>query len=140
MGRAESASGGDIEAALAASDRVLAHTFRTQAQHHGYLEPHSCTVAVAPDGSVRIWSCNKSPYRLREQLSAAFGIPVEHFTLHTPAVGADFGGKGSPMDIPLCLELSRCTGRPVRMTMDYAEELMAAAPRLGDPGTRGREP
>jgi carbon-monoxide dehydrogenase large subunit len=33
------------------------------------------------------------------------------------------------MDIPLCLELSRRTGRPVRMTMDYAEELMAAAPR-----------
>jgi carbon-monoxide dehydrogenase large subunit len=129
MGRAVAASGGDIEAALTASERVYTHTFRTQAQHHGYLEPHSCTVAVAPDGSVKIWSCNKSPYRLREQLSAAFGIPVEHFTLHTPAVGADFGGKGSPMDIPLCLELSRRTGRPVRMTMSYAEELMAAAPR-----------
>jgi CO/xanthine dehydrogenase Mo-binding subunit len=54
---------------------------------------------------------------------------MEHFTLHTPAVGADFGGKGSPMDIPLCLELSRRTGRPVRMTMSYAEELLAAAPR-----------
>jgi len=129
MGRAIAASGEDVEAALAASDRVFEHTFRTQAQHHGYLEPHSCTVAVAPDGTVNIWSCNKSPYRLREQLSAAFGIPVEHFTLHTPAVGGDFGGKGSPMDIPLCLELSRRTGRPVQMTMDYTEELMAAAPR-----------
>jgi carbon-monoxide dehydrogenase large subunit len=129
MGRAVSASGGDIEAALAVSGRVFEHTFRTQAQHHGYLEPHSCTVAAAPDGTVNIWSCNKSPYRLREQLAAAFGIPVEHFILHTPAVGGDFGGKGSPMDIPLCLELSRRTGRPVQMTMDYTEELMAAAPR-----------
>src|SRR5205823_5649166 len=73
--------------------------------------------------------CNKSPYRLREQLSAAFGIPVEHFIMHTPAVGGDFGGKGSPMDIPLCLELSRQTGQPVQMTMRYGEELMAAAPR-----------
>src|SRR5919106_2304163 len=129
MGRATSASDTDVEAALAASDRVFEHTFRTQAQHHGYLEPHSCTVAVEPDGTVNVWSCNKSPYRLREQLSAAFGIAVEHFTLHTPAIGGDFGGKGSPMDIPLCLELSRRTGRPVRMTMRYAEELMAAAPR-----------
>ena len=58
-----------------------------------------------------------------------FGIPVENFILHTPAIGGDFGGKGSPMDIPLCLELSRRTGRPVQMTMRYAEELMAAAPR-----------
>jgi CO/xanthine dehydrogenase Mo-binding subunit len=121
LGRAKSASG-DVESALAASFRVFEHTFCTQAQHHGYLEPHSCTVAVEPTGSVHIWSCNKSPYRLREQLSAAFGIPVANFTLHTPAVGGDFGGKGSPMDIPLCLELSRRTGRP-------AEELMAAAPR-----------
>jgi putative selenate reductase molybdopterin-binding subunit len=129
MGRATSASGTDVEAALAASDRVFEHTFRTQAQHHGYLEPHSCTVAVEPDGTVNIWSCNKSPYRLREQLSATFGIAIEHFILHTPAVGGDFGGKGSPMDIPLCLELSRRTGRPVRMTMRYAEELIAAAPR-----------
>src|SRR5919108_284245 len=129
IGRAMSASGGDIEAALPASDRVFEHTFSTQPQHHGYLEPHSCTVAVEPAGTVKIWSCNKSPYRLREQLSAAFGIPVENFTLHTPAIGGDFGGKGSPMDIPLCLELSRRTGRPAQMTMRYAEELMAAAPR-----------
>jgi putative selenate reductase molybdopterin-binding subunit len=129
IGRAVSAAGGDIGAALAASDRVFEHTFRTQAQHHGYLEPHSCTVAVEPAGTVKIWSCNKSPYRLREQLSAVFGIPVENFILHTPAIGGDFGGKGSPMDIPLCLELSRRTGRPVQMTMHYAEELMAAAPR-----------
>jgi CO/xanthine dehydrogenase Mo-binding subunit len=129
MGRAMSTCGDDVETALAASHQVFEHTFRTQAQHHGYLEPHSCTVSMEPDGSVTIWSCNKSPYRLREQLSAAFGIAVENFTLHTPAIGGDFGGKGSPMDIPLCLELSRRTGRPVRMTMGYAEELMAAAPR-----------
>jgi carbon-monoxide dehydrogenase large subunit len=129
MGRALAAFGTDIEAALATADRVFEHTFRTQAQHHGYLEPHSCIVSVKPDGTVNIWSCNKSPYRLREQLSATFGIAVEHFILHTPAIGGDFGGKGSPMDIPLCLELSRRSGRPVRMTMRYAEELMAAAPR-----------
>jgi carbon-monoxide dehydrogenase large subunit len=129
IGRASSTAGGDVEAALAAADRVFEHTFSTQAQHHGYLEPHSCTVAVEPAGTVKIWSCNKSPYRLREQLSATFGIPVDNFILHTPAIGGDFGGKGSPMDIPLCLELSRRTGRPVQMTMRYAEELMAAAPR-----------
>src|SRR5919198_1170533 len=41
IGRAISASGEDIGSALAASDRVFEHTFRTQAQHHGYLEPHS---------------------------------------------------------------------------------------------------
>ena len=129
MGRVLVQRGSDIEAALAASDRVFEHTFKTQANHHGYLEAHSCTVSVEPGNQVRVWSCNKSPYRLREQLSAAFDIPVENFQMHSPAVGGDFGGKGSPMDIPLCLELSRRTGRPVRMTMRYTEELMAPAAR-----------
>jgi CO/xanthine dehydrogenase Mo-binding subunit len=120
---------GDVEAALAASDHVFEHTFRTQAHHQGYIEPHSATVYADPNGSVQIWSCNKSPYRLREQLGAAFDIPFDQITCHSPAIGGDFGGKGSPMDMPLCYELSRRTGRPVRMTMRYAEELTAAGPR-----------
>jgi CO/xanthine dehydrogenase Mo-binding subunit len=128
MGRA-SAVVGDVDAALAAADRVFEHTFHTQAHHQGYLEPHSCTALLAPDGRVQIWSCNKAPYKLREQLAKAFDIPEEQITLHTPAIGGDFGGKGSPMDVPLCLELSRRTGHPVRMTMRYSEELQAAGPR-----------
>jgi CO/xanthine dehydrogenase Mo-binding subunit len=128
MGRVED-SRGDVEAALAAADRVFEHTFRTQSHHQGYIEPHSATVYADPNGSVQIWSCNKSPYRLREQLGAAFDIPPDQITCHSPAIGGDFGGKGSPMDMPLCYELSRRTGRPVRMTMRYAEELMAAGPR-----------
>ncbi len=128
VGRAAAAQG-DVEAALASADRVFERTFRTQAHHQGYLEPHSCTVLAAADGQVHVWSCNKSPYKLREQLSAAFDLPQEQITLHSPAIGGDFGGKGSPMDVPLCLELSRRTGRPVRMTMRYSEELQAAGPR-----------
>jgi CO/xanthine dehydrogenase Mo-binding subunit len=128
MGRADAVQG-DVDGALAAADRVFEHTFRTQAHHQGYLEPHSCTALLAPDGRVQIWSCNKAPYKLREQLAKAFDLPEEQITLHTPAIGGDFGGKGSPMDVPLCLELSRRTGQPVRMTMRYSEELQAAGPR-----------
>lgn len=129
MGRAMEEWGGDIEVALAASDRVFEHTFRTQSHHHGYLEPHSCTVNVEKDGRVNIWSNNKSPYALRAQISGAFDIPQDMITLHSPAIGGDFGGKGSPMDVPLCLELARLTGRPVSMTMRYSEELTAASVR-----------
>jgi CO/xanthine dehydrogenase Mo-binding subunit len=44
-------------------------------------------------------------------------------------VGGDFGGKGSLMDIPICYYLARSAGRPVKMVMSYAEELMAGDPR-----------
>src|SRR5262249_30520648 len=55
MGRARASAGGDVEEALARADRVFEHTFRTQAHHQGYIEPHSCTVLVGADGRINIW-------------------------------------------------------------------------------------
>src|SRR5262249_60458416 len=72
---------------------------------------------------------NKVPYQVREQLSVALGLPKERIRLNPVAIGGDYGGKGSPMDIPLAYFLALRTGRPVRMVMDYVEELTAGNPR-----------
>src|SRR5207244_6312286 len=48
---------------------------------------------------------------------------------HVVAVGGDFGGKGALMDIPICYQLAKASGRPVKMVMTYAEELQAGDPR-----------
>ncbi|MFQ6029214.1 MAG: xanthine dehydrogenase family protein molybdopterin-binding subunit, partial [Dehalococcoidia bacterium] len=45
------------------------------------------------------------------------------------SIGGDFGGKGSFMDIPLCYYLALHAKRPVKMVMDYIQELMAGNPR-----------
>src|SRR5207245_2141012 len=49
--------------------------------------------------------------------------------VHPVAIGGDFGGKGSPMDAPLCVELARAVGRPVRLVLRHPEDLLAANPR-----------
>lgn len=121
--------GGDVDAALATAELRLDEQFTTPAVHQGYIEPHSCTAWVDRDGRVHVWASSKSPYRLRAQLAAAFSMPEDRFEIHAPAIGGDFGGKGSPMDIPLCIALARRAGRPVRLTLRYAEELMAASHR-----------
>ncbi len=121
--------GGDVEAALASAETRLEERFTTSAVHQGYIEPHSCTAWVDSDGHIHVWASSKSPYRLRAQLSATFGIAEERCEVHAPAIGGDFGGKGSPMDVPLCVVLARRAGRPVRLTQRYAEELTAANPR-----------
>ncbi|HEU0167608.1 MAG TPA: molybdopterin cofactor-binding domain-containing protein, partial [Chloroflexota bacterium] len=120
--------GDQLEAAFAASDHVFEHTFRTPKVHQAYIEPHCVTAYFDPTGTAHIWSCNKSPFLLRGQLAATFDLPQEQIRIHTAAVGGDFGGKGSPMDIPLCVELSRRTGQPVRMHRSYDEELIAGDP------------
>jgi carbon-monoxide dehydrogenase large subunit len=120
---------GDVEAGFREADRIFEHTFRTQLAHQGYVEPHAGVVAIDGDGRVQVWASNKMPYRLKELMSHALQLPKEQIRVNLTPIGGDFGGKGSLMDLPLAYHLARVTGRPVRMVMRYAEELMAGNPR-----------
>ncbi|MBI2986588.1 MAG: xanthine dehydrogenase family protein molybdopterin-binding subunit [Deltaproteobacteria bacterium] len=120
---------GNLQDGFKRAARVFEHTFRTQLTHHGYLEPHACVVRIDPDGKVEVWASNKSPYALRDLLADDLGIPKNHIKVHIMSVGGDFGGKASLIDVPICYFLAQRSGRPVKMALDYSEELMAAAHR-----------
>jgi CO/xanthine dehydrogenase Mo-binding subunit len=120
---------GDVEAGFGKADRIFEHTFRTQLDHQGYLEPHAGVVAIDDDRRVQVWASNKMPFRLKELLSHALQLAPEQIRVNLTPIGGDFGGKGSLMDLPLAYHLARVTGRPVKMLMRYAEELMAGNPR-----------
>jgi CO/xanthine dehydrogenase Mo-binding subunit len=116
------------QAAVEASDHIIDQTYTTASGHQGYLEPHAC-VAASEQGRIRVWATNKSPYRLRSQLAECLGLDPASIDIQPGPLGGDFGGKGSPMDIPLCVELARLTGRPVKLVLRYGEELTATNPR-----------
>ncbi len=120
---------GDIDKGFALAKQVFEHTFNTPAVHQGYIEPHASVVAIDPDGRVNVWLSNKMPVRARELLADVIELPEERIVVHLAQIGADFGGKGSLMDAPLCYHLAKRTGRPVKMVMTYTEELMAGNPR-----------
>lgn len=120
---------GDIATGFSQADRIFEHTFFVPSVHHGYLEPHACVVQIEPDGKVNVWLSNKTPYTARSELARAIGIPEERIRVNLVRIGADFGGKGSLMDAPVCYYLAQRTSRPVKMVMTYTEELMAANPR-----------
>lgn len=120
---------GDTDAGMKNAARVFEHTFTTQLAHHGYLEPHACTVAVDPSGHVQIWASNKGPFALKNRMAQDLGIEADKIKVHILSVGGDFGGKASLVDAPICYYLSRNTARPVRMVLSYSEELAAAAHR-----------
>ena len=120
---------GDVEQGFRESDLIFEHTFNLQLMHQGYIEPHACIVSIDDGGRVQVWVNNKAPFNLRAQLAAAWGMPEEQINLNPCSIGGDFGGKGSFMDAPLCYYLALHSQRPVRMVMDYIEELMAGNPR-----------
>ena len=122
-------SKGNLEAGFAAADRIVEHTFNAQLMHQGYMEPHACVVHIDDNGRIQVWANNKGPFMLRDQLAAVWDVPTAQIRVNPTSIGGDFGGKGSFMDVPLCYYLARHAGRPVKMVMDYIQELMAGNPR-----------
>ncbi|SRR5579875_207708 len=120
---------GDLAQGMATAERIFEHTFVVPPVHQGYIEPHACAAAIGPDGKIDIWISNKTPFIARRQLAAAFGVPEERVRVNPTSIGGDFGGKGSLMDSALCYFLARASRRPVRMVMNYTEELTAGNPR-----------
>jgi len=120
---------GDVEQGFKQADIIVENTFTTQVTHQCYLEPHACVVKADASGGAEIWSCSKTPFAVRGQLANCMGIAKEKFVFHPTHIGGDFGGKGGFMDVPLAYFLSKKSGQPVRMIMDYTEELTAGNPR-----------
>jgi CO/xanthine dehydrogenase Mo-binding subunit len=120
---------GDVERGFAQADVVLENTYRVPTQHQAYLEPHTCLISAEDGGKVRIWASNKAPYTLRSLLARDLELAEADVVVEPTYVGGDFGGKGSPMNMPLTYLLSGAAGRPVRMMMDSVAEFTAANPR-----------
>ncbi len=120
---------GDVEEGFKDADLVVERTYTTPSQHHVYLEPHTCLSWGAEDGKMHVWAPSKAPYSNRNRVAALMDLDPEDVIFHPVVIGGDFGGKASPMSIPVTCFLAKATGRPVLMVFDYAEELMAGNPR-----------
>ncbi|MFQ6019835.1 MAG: xanthine dehydrogenase family protein molybdopterin-binding subunit [Dehalococcoidia bacterium] len=121
-------SKGDLEQGFREADLVLEHTFRIPGRHQGYIEPHAGVVAIEPDGRIQVWASTKNSFGTRTQMAKAIQVAEERIRLNVVNVGGEFGGKGDALDLPVAYFLARLSGRPVKIVMTYAEELMASNP------------
>ena len=119
---------GNPEQGFGEADLVLEHVFRIPARHQGYIEPHAGIVAIDPDGRIQVWMSAKNPFGIRTQLAKAVGVPEERLRVNVVNVGGEFGGKGDAVDLPAAYFLAQQSGRPVKIVMNYTEELMASSP------------
>lgn len=119
---------GDVERGFREADLVLEHTFRIPGRHQGYIEPHAGLIAIEADGRIQVWASTKNPFVIRAQLAKTLRVAEERIRINVVNVGGEFGGKGDPADLPIAYFLARQTGRPVRIALDYSEELMAGNP------------
>ncbi len=119
---------GDIGAGLAGADRVLERTYRTEATHQGYIEPHACLAQMGPDGQADLWCCTQGQYMVRDTCAAILGLKQGQLRVTASEIGGGFGGKTTVFLEPVALALARKSGRPVKMVMTRSEVLRATGP------------
>ncbi len=115
---------GNPEQALRDADFVYHSTYRTRAVHSGFIEPHAVVADVDSSGRATVWCSTKTPYTVRSQTAKFLRFPAEKLRVIAPAVGGDFGGKGSANIEPICLLLALKAGLPVKLVLGQDEELV----------------
>ena len=117
---------GDPDAALAAADVRVEATYIAPAQLHNSMEPHAAVADWREDG-LTLWSSTQAIYDARATVAEAFELDPERVRVICEFMGGGFGSKFGvgPQGI-LATELSRQTGRPVRLVNSRREENLAA--------------
>jgi CO/xanthine dehydrogenase Mo-binding subunit/aerobic-type carbon monoxide dehydrogenase small subunit (CoxS/CutS family) len=120
--------GGDVEAALAASDVTVSGTWRTQRVSHAQLETHGAIGWL--DGSrLVIRTSTQVPFLTRRELARLLELPEERVRVHTARVGGGFGGKQEVFAEDLVGLAVLRTGRPVAYELSRTDEFQRTSVR-----------
>ena len=119
---------GDPDSGFKTADHVIERTYKTEATHQGYIEPHACLAQMGPDGQADLWVCTQGHYMVRNTCAAIFGIEQGQLRVTASEIGGGFGGKTTLFLEPVALMLAKKSGRPVKMVMTRSEVLRATGP------------
>ena len=119
---------GDVEKGFAAADVIVERSFKTEATHQGYIEPHACLANVGGDGTGELWVCTQGHFMVRDVCAQLLGMDVSKLRVTASEIGGGFGGKTTVFIEPVALALSRKAGRPVKVVMSRDEVFKASGP------------
>src|SRR5690606_33382511 len=119
---------GDVEKRFAEADIIVERSFKTEATHQGYIEPHACLANVGSDGQGELWVCTQGHFMVRDVCAQLLGMDVSRLRVTASEIGGGFGGKTTVFIEPVALALSRKAGRPVKVVMSREEVFKASGP------------
>ena len=121
---------GDLEAGFAGADVVRARTYKTEAAHQAYIEPHACLATLGADGRGDLWVCTQGQYMVRENCAVILGLEAGNLRVTPSEIGGGFGGKTTTFIEPTALVLSRKAGKPVKLVLNREEIIKATGPTV----------
>ncbi|MDQ1535499.1 MAG: xanthine dehydrogenase YagR molybdenum-binding subunit [Actinomycetota bacterium] len=108
---------GDVDAALAAAEVTVDHTYETAATHNNPMEPHA-TLAEWDGNALTVFDSTQGATRVQETVAGAFGLDAAQVRVVAPHVGGGFGSKGAPWShVILAVMAARMVSRPVKVAV-----------------------
>jgi nicotinate dehydrogenase subunit B len=116
---------GDVEAALASAAVKVDATYTTAYLAHVPMETHAVLAAWDAD-HLTVWMGSQTPFRSRDAVSDALGIPPSQVRIIVPPTGSGFGGKHAAGLAVAAARLAKAAGHPVRIVFSREEEFTQA--------------
>lgn len=114
---------GDVDAALAASDRVIEGEWSLPFSPAVALEPPLAVTWLDEDRRLVVRTTADSPFRVRGALAERLSLPAARIRVVRPHVaGGSLGRPGLAVE-DLCALVTLRTGRPARLALSAEEEL-----------------
>ena len=120
---------GDIEAGLAASDRVFEQTFRVHQVQQTPIEPHVAIAEWDSDERLVITTSTQVPFHVRRMVAPLLGLPVKQIRIIKPRIGGGFGVKQEMLIEDIVGHLTIATGKRVRLELTREEEFVSSRTR-----------
>ena len=114
--------GGDVDAALQASDVTVSGSWQTQRVAHAQLETHGTLGWLDDDGRLVLRTSTQVPFLVRDELCRLLDLTPDRVRVLTARVGGGFGGKQEILTEDLVALAVLRTGQPVAWELSRAEE------------------
>jgi isoquinoline 1-oxidoreductase len=112
---------GSIEDGLKAADHKLQANYTIAYIAHAPMETRAA-VAEWKDGKVTVWTGTQMPFRVRSEVSQAFGLQNNQVRVIVPDMGSGYGGKHSGEVAVEAARLAKAAGKPVKLQWTREEE------------------
>jgi xanthine dehydrogenase molybdenum-binding subunit len=120
---------GDVALGFAQADHIVESSYQTGRQAHVFLETEAGVAYYDDAGLLTVCAGGQNPFKDRQQIARALGLPEAEVRVLHPMMGGAFGGKEDiNVQIHLALVTQR-TGRPCRLMLDRSESLMVGVKR-----------
>ena len=112
---------GDVDAAFTSPDhKVISQLYEYPYLSHLCLEPMNCTAhyqsSSAAQDQLELWLPTQNGPRVQEMVKARYGIGKDAVKIHMKRMGGSFGRRTSQEYVIEAIELSKRSGRPVKLT------------------------